>query len=207
MRQRRPRVAAWGGATLLCASAAHWLSPAVASAVRSMKGAGPVDPGPAALVLLATAWLVGWGALTLVEVGRCLASAHPVEPRSRVARLLVEALVGSTLLTATGAVAEAPPDPPTSLAGLALPDRVAGEVVASTRAPAPTKVEVEAGDSLWALAERHLDRAGAAAVDQAWRLLYRANRREVGPDPDLIRPGTVLRMPASLTPCQTGARR
>lgn len=73
------------------------------------------------------------------------------------------------------------------LDGLALPDRV----------PSPRRavVRVRAGDTLWEIARRELPPAAPdAAVDRAWRRLASANADRLG-DPDLIFPGTVLRVP------------
>ena len=72
----------------------------------------------------------------------------------------------------------------------------------STHAPAvPDGPEVEsyvvrAGDSLWAVAARHL-RPGAGAADIAaeWPRWYEANRDVVGADPGLIHPGQRLQAP------------
>jgi LysM domain len=56
---------------------------------------------------------------------------------------------------------------------------------------------IRVGDTLWGIAAAHLPPAkrSAAAVDRYWRQLYRANRAVLGPDPDLIHPGTRLRLP------------
>ena len=65
-----------------------------------------------------------------------------------------------------------------------------------TRAPT-APVVVRPGDTLWSLAEHDLP---AAATDRQvaarWHALYRRNRGVIGPDPDLIRPGQVLRLTA-----------
>ncbi len=77
------------------------------------------------------------------------------------------------------------------LDGLALPDRVTGAAHGAGVRPAgsPSRVvTVRRGDTLWALARVH-------ATD--WPTLYAANRREVGPDPDLIRPGMRLTLPST----------
>lgn len=67
---------------------------------------------------------------------------------------------------------------------------------ASTPRPVET-VTVVPGDSLWRIAERHLDRdAPAAAVAEAWPRWYEANRETIGPDPDLVLVGQVLVVPA-----------
>ena len=59
---------------------------------------------------------------------------------------------------------------------------------------------VRSGDSLWSITAGLLP-AGAPdrAVDAGWRVLHAANRTQVGPDPDLIRPGTRLVVPDLLT--------
>jgi LysM repeat protein len=59
--------------------------------------------------------------------------------------------------------------------------------------PAVTKYVVQPGDSLSAIATRF-------AVHGGWPTLYAANRRAVGPDPNTIHPGTVLRLPSRKLP-------
>jgi nucleoid-associated protein YgaU len=83
------------------------------------------------------------------------------------------------------------------VAGLALPDRATGAVRAAAD---PEHVAVRPGDSLWSITAGLLP-AGAPdrAVDAGWRLLHAANRTRVGPDPDLVRPGTRLVVPDLLT--------
>jgi nucleoid-associated protein YgaU len=57
-------------------------------------------------------------------------------------------------------------------------------------------VTVAPGDSLWTLAAAALrPGAGDARVDRAWRDWYSANRRTIGPDPDLLLPGQRLIAP------------
>jgi LysM domain len=53
---------------------------------------------------------------------------------------------------------------------------------------------VVAGDTLWDIAGAHLPPAerSVGRVHHYWRQVYRANRRVVGADPDLIHPGTHL---------------
>jgi hypothetical protein len=75
-----------------------------------------------------------------------------------------------------------------------------------TAAPIPTgsarlTVPVRPGDSLWTIAGAEL---GPAATDQqiaiAWPYWYRANRRLIGRDPNLLRPGTRLNRPVADPP-------
>ncbi|HET6562791.1 MAG TPA: LysM peptidoglycan-binding domain-containing protein [Marmoricola sp.] len=130
------------------------------------------------------------------------ATPLPSAPRSA-ALQLPEALVGLPLPDRpTGATprrapvpaeapAPAPAPPPTT------PRKApAATATASAFRPAHTVV---AGDSLWSIAADHLaPGAGAAHVEHGWRALYDANRPRIGDDPDLIRPGTVLRLPPPL---------
>ena len=60
---------------------------------------------------------------------------------------------------------------------------------------------VQHGDTLWGLAAAEL---GPDATDSAiaarWPQWYAANRALIGPDPDLLYPGQVLRIPAPTHP-------
>jgi nucleoid-associated protein YgaU len=53
------------------------------------------------------------------------------------------------------------------------------------------------GDTLWDIATAHLAPGERTVpnVDRYWRQVYRANRRAIGADPDLIHPGTRLDVP------------
>lgn len=78
--------------------------------------------------------------------------------------------------------------------GLALPDLPSGR-------PAPVRheVTVRSGDSLWAIATHLLGGdADVGEVAAATATLFAHNRTVVGPDPDLIHPGTTLTVPEDL---------
>ena len=60
-----------------------------------------------------------------------------------------------------------------------------GTVLVLPGQAAPVRYRVVAGDTLAGI-------AAALAVRGGWPALYAANRRVIGPDPDVIRPGTVL---------------
>jgi nucleoid-associated protein YgaU len=61
---------------------------------------------------------------------------------------------------------------------------------------APAELVVRRGDSLWSIAARHLGHdASDAEIAQAWPAWFEANREVIGNDPDLLRPGQVLRAP------------
>lgn len=132
---------------------------------------------------------------------------------------LVAGVVGVAFTAGLAAPAMAGQPGPAGLTGLALPDRVDGSslVVATPgslvrRAPtehlSPVRaVVVRPGDSLWSIAAALLrDHASDAAVDTAWHRLHRANLARLGPDPDLILPGTRLVVPDLTTPHREEAR-
>jgi LysM repeat protein len=75
---------------------------------------------------------------------------------------------------------------------------VASAASATTAQPAPRYV-VQPGDTLSSIAAAHAVRGG-------WPALYSANRRAIGPDPDVIHPGTVLVLPGRLTPVRYTVR-
>ena len=68
-----------------------------------------------------------------------------------------------------------------------------GTVLVLPGQTAPVRYRVVAGDTLAGI-------AAALAVRGGWPALYAANRRVIGPDPDVIRPGTVLTVPRPAAP-------
>jgi hypothetical protein len=153
----------------------------------------------AAALALAWAWLLLGGAVVAVDALRrgdavARAGGSPGLGCPRWVRTLVLAALG--LAVSTGpALADAPgavPTPAAGLAGLGLPDRT---VASPDAGPSRRLVRVRPGDTLWAIAARQLPSTAAdAAVDRAWRRLAAVNHDRVG-DPDLIFPGSVLRVP------------
>jgi hypothetical protein len=60
------------------------------------------------------------------------------------------------------------------------------------------EVTVRRGDTLWDIAAAHLSAdATDAEIADEWQRWFQANRSVIGPDPDLILPGQVLRVPDS----------
>ncbi|MEU4196350.1 LysM peptidoglycan-binding domain-containing protein [Kribbella sp. NPDC026611] len=80
-----------------------------------------------------------------------------------------------------------------------VPDRPAegaGVRYTDLRSGVPGRVVVREGDSLWAIAARELGPgASNAEIAARWPDWYAVNRRLIGPDPELILPGQVLRVP------------
>ncbi|MFN2388732.1 MAG: LysM peptidoglycan-binding domain-containing protein [Actinomycetota bacterium] len=58
-----------------------------------------------------------------------------------------------------------------------------------------THYVVRRGDSLWTIAARALGSDDPTRVVRYWPVLFRSNRDSLGPDPHLIFPGQVLRLP------------
>jgi nucleoid-associated protein YgaU len=62
-------------------------------------------------------------------------------------------------------------------------------------------VTVVRGDSLWAIAARHLGpHATPLQVAREWPRWYAANHTVIGPNPNLIRVGQILTVPTSGAP-------
>ena len=91
------------------------------------------------------------------------------------------------------------------VSGLPVPVRPLGSA-----GPVPRqRVEVRPGDCLWRLTQEHAPtRASSQDVARLVARTYRANRRVIGPDPDLIQPGQRLRLPHQRhdNPPQPGTR-
>lgn len=188
----------------------------------------PLETAVTALAATALTACTGWLALATAAAtvealtGASSALVRTVSPA--VVRRTVAICCGLAVGTGGSWVATAEPTEPEPssataatglLSGLPLPDRATGSGPTTTsgrRTPAPGAVRavtlsgrspdsvhvVRRGDSLWAIASRLLASPDPRRVDSAWRSLYRANRSAVGPDPDLLRPGTVLHVPATL---------
>ncbi|WP_270886504.1 LysM peptidoglycan-binding domain-containing protein [Pedococcus sp. 5OH_020] len=66
------------------------------------------------------------------------------------------------------------------------------------RTAEPAGIVVQRGDSLWGIVARHLGpQASAAEVAAQWPRWYAANRRVIGPEPDRVLPGQIVRAPAA----------
>lgn len=208
-------LALWAATTAALAGLVAALDPSVP---RLAAAAGAGFEG--LLVSVCEGVLLGFGGWLWAATGVVLLDAARGRVRRRrgvpaALRRLVLAVCGVTLagvIAAPGHARPASPPLPADPApgghgsaalvrGLPLPDRASavGHVVRLLRrsgAPETEQVLVRPGDTLWGLAAARLPAtAGDAAVDAAWRRLYRANRAEIGPDPDLIHPGQRLDLP------------
>jgi hypothetical protein len=159
-------------------------------------------PGRSATTSRVVAGLLVLGSLGVTPVAAGAAQPAPV--------CSVLAPVGSPGLAAVPDAAEtvdplAPgtsplPEPgwtPTVARPAPRPSGDVGLVTTATGEPVHTVV-VHRGDTLWAIAARHLgDRATDQDVAEAWPRWYAANRAVIGDDPDLILPGQQLTAPTT----------
>jgi hypothetical protein len=209
-------------ALLAAAAVAVWQLAALVGASAGLAVSTGSDPARvlvAWLVLLCAALAGGWwlwlvGSVVATTIAAARRAAAPV-PRWLVAPRILRAALG--LLVGTTSVGTAAislpssvasptdghhrvgPVLPGALAGLRLPDRVTGAAPRVRRPrPATSATRVRPGDSLCSIAADLLTRPTAARVAGTWPRLYAANRAGIGPDPDLIRPGTRLVVPTSL---------
>ena len=158
----------------------------------------------AAALVLAACWASAVAGVVCLQVARRAPVPRAGVP-APVRRLLLRAcgvavaggLAGGLALTPAGAtpgsLERERPTPAATPSAPAAPS--------ASSAPADRVVVVRPGDSLWRIAEAELLRrtgraASVADVAALWPRIHAANRALVGPDPDLVRPGVPLTMPA-----------
>jgi len=112
--------------------------------------------------------VLAWSCLIVVVAAGMKESVRPAQANIRIASGTTQVTLASTLTVAAARRAAARP---------------AGRYV------------VQPGDTLSGIAAR-------LAVRGGWPALYAANRPRIGPDPDLIRPGTVLVLPGRMAPAR-----
>jgi nucleoid-associated protein YgaU len=196
----------WAAVGGLLAALPGQLSPELRLLAGTLRPEAALDPvalarGLAAGLLLGCV-LWWWAAATAVLVAAT--RGRRLRPRGCprwVHRMVLGALgaavaggLATPALAADGADAAA--TSAEAVRGLPYPDRAEGEPVLADTAPPAGHHVVRPGDTLWALAARDLSPAASAAeVTDRWQLIYRLNRAAIGPDPDLIVPGTSLELP------------
>jgi nucleoid-associated protein YgaU len=190
-----------------------WESIGTASATMSILRTAAI--GFAAWILVVSAF----GAFAAVVHWRPALRVWHLATPAAIRRLALASAVLAGASTPTGTLAA---DPPPLLHDLGPADTEPGPEPAllvdlgpAAVAPAPSTVVrsdaadgappkadewvVERGDHLWRVAEETLGERGEATTDAAvaryWRELIALNRGAIGPDPDLIHPGTVLTLP------------
>ncbi|MEA2058804.1 MAG: LysM peptidoglycan-binding domain-containing protein [Actinomycetota bacterium] len=157
-----------------------------------------MDPALALSAVVAATFLMFWLLASAPGFVRRVAAVRvPLLP-SPIAGLVAGSLLLSAVLRDRPAQAETPPP----MVRLATPAAGAAPPVSSpTTATAPAGVYVVVvGDSLWAIADRHLasqtgEPPTSSEIDRFWREIYEVNHEIIGSDPNLIFPGQHLRIP------------
>jgi LysM repeat protein len=174
--------------------------------------------------------VLAWSILTIILVASGMNGyAHPAQANTRTAGSTTEVILTSTLsvaapaVTATSHTTKYVVRSGDTLSGIAAefavrggwpalyaanrraigpdPDVIhAGTVLVLASRKAPVRYRVAAGDTLSRIAAEFAVRGG-------WPALYAANRRAIGPDPDVIHAGTVLTFPHSAAPAPTAPGR
>lgn len=203
----------WLCATTGCGLLTWLAAPALLEATQQVRAgtAGAAGFGPwvvwasALAALCCAVWL--WPVTTLVLLGAAT-GRPPRTVRGCPAGLRRVLLAGCGLAVASGLAGPAgatdggdvrstPVVGPGVVRGLPLPERPL-----STAHPPPASgrswVLVAPGDTLWGLAVETLPAgAGDRWITRRWQHIHALNRAVVGPDPDLIHPGTRLRLPGA----------
>lgn len=191
-----------GGTPLLVLLALGTPSGVAAHLVRGPGFGAWLVTGAVAALWLAAAW---WAVIALavcVEVGtRGRVPGTRLAGCPRGLRRWLLACCGAAILAgvATPSYAAGAGHAP----DLPVPERPVGAVghpdpsVRPGHRPPPDldRVLVRPGDSLWRIAARVAPDTDAAGLVRLTDRLYRLNRTVIGADPDLIRPGTTLRLP------------
>lgn len=168
------------GTTAALAVLLRWLLPVLTAPARDLDET--LVRCCAAAALLAAGWL--WiGTLRLVLAAQGGHGEHALRRRSGLPAPVRRVVLGACGVALSGSLAVSGADAAAPRHGdrLPPPDRVADSAASYVVRP---------GDSLWAIADRHLPAGGAA-----WPRLYALNRQVVGPDPDLIQPAQRLALP------------
>jgi hypothetical protein len=162
----------------------------------------------AALAVLCAWWLASVLATSYAVVtARSEGAERAGLLRPRLVRGLVATALGAAV-TVSGQAGPAighagpatgQPEPLRGIDGLTVPDRTYGGV---------RTYDVKPGDSLWSITSTVLPTgASAGAIAAAWPRLHRLNRNRIGQDPDVLHPGTALRLPVWASVPNRGAPR
>ena len=175
----------------------------------------PMEPAMAVCAGVATITLTFGVIGSLPSTARWLGSVHVPLPAKPIAAILVMTSLLVILARPRPAFGTIPPpivrltdgadvgggdaDPPVVSEPVASAE--AGEPISSAQIDSRGGTYiVQAGDSLWRIAERTLAARDSGAVTSAdiagfWPTVYRANRAIIGDDPNLIFPGQPLQIP------------
>ncbi len=91
---------------------------------------------------------------------------------------------------------------PKSIPATVAPSHANTNVAPATATPASPSNQVvyivKAGDTLWDIAQDHLDNPSDAQTTETWKAIWKANRTTIGEHPELITPGQILYLDSAL---------
>jgi LysM repeat protein len=143
--------------------------------------------------------VLAWGILLIITAAGPIGSLRPAQANTRIASSTgttsttrpTTTITTQATLTSTSAGAPTAAGAETATRA----DTVAGAGTVPRAVPGTASYVVQPGDTLSGIAT-------ALGIPGGWPALYAANRRAVGPDPGLIRPGTVLTLPGRTAPAR-----
>ena len=151
-------------------------------------------PAPSASTVAVTADDLGWVVTTPAPAFVMTPAPTPTPAGTPAAGASASAAPAPTAVPEP-APAPTPPQVPVAAAPTTAPLVPSGPT--SSDSAADGTVTVSAGDSLWAIAARHLaPDATDAEIAASWPAWYHANAAVIGPDPGHIVPGQELTVPA-----------
>jgi LysM repeat protein len=131
---------------------------------------------------------VAWLALPLLAAASLLGASQLIQATASTANSSSSSISSTRTITSSASTHTAPATRPAVLTAVI---RTAAPAARTARAPArPVTWTVRPGNTLSGI-------AAALGVKGGWQALYAANRTRVGPDPDAIRPGSVLAVPGT----------
>ncbi|MGD9960418.1 LysM peptidoglycan-binding domain-containing protein [Nocardioides sp.] len=198
--------AVWLGVTIPICPLLVWLLRDIAALDGGRLGFADLLLGVAELVLAGcAAWF--WLVTTVVAAHGLRGDARESRPRplgcpAGLRRALFAAcglaLTSQIVAPALAADPHHQSVPASLVVGLPLPDRaLSTSPPPQERSATPVRrIAVQPGDTLWAITASLLPPgADDARIAAGWHALHQANRALIGPDPDLILPGTRLAIP------------
>jgi LysM repeat protein len=143
--------------------------------------------------------VLAWGILLIITAAGPIGSLRPAQANTRIASSTgttsttrpTTTITTQATLTSTSAGAPTAAGAETATRA----DTVAGAGTVPRAVPGTASYVAQPGDTLSGI-------AAALGIPGGWPALYAANRRAVGPDPGLIRPGAVLVLPGRAAPAR-----
>ena len=152
---------------------------------------------------------LAWGILLIVTAAGPIGSLRPAQATTRIAGTTSNTSTTTTITaqaTLTSSVTSTPAgrlDATTATAADGRPAaRPAARAGTSAQAATAARAEAAAGGYVVQPGDTLSGIAAALAIPGGWPALYAANRRAIGPDPGLIRPGAVLTLPGPAAPAR-----